>query len=212
MTTLAVHAAPAPAARTVIVFHGQAENFMRYHADAVALWGGAWNIVTPRFTRRSAGDWRTLTSKARALTRAILARFRPHTLWGHSAGGQLLSRLIVADGAWLAACGVANVVINNAGSFCIPNGPQPWPYGGTVSLSEPTSFRVSVRVGEHDSDVGMEWSDRLQTSLQGSNRRERAELFAAHAPESWGVRAVEIVPNAGHSHTAMMASMLLPTH
>lgn len=202
---VAVHASSCHTARTVIVFHGQSENFERYHADAVARWGSRWNVVTPRFTRRSAGDWRTLTVEAHAVIRHLLKRFRPHTLWGHSAGGQLLSRMLVADAASLTACGVASVVINNAGSFCMPNGAQPWPYGGSVSASSPPTFSVTVRVGASDSDAGVQWSEPFETLRQGANRRERAELFVAHAPESWGVR-LQIVANAGHSHTAMMAS------
>lgn len=171
-------------------------------------WGENWNIVALHFRQSDHGVWRTLPPKVREIVHKAVQKFKPSALWGHSAGAQLLSRLLALDHEWLAQNGVKEVYINNAGSFCIPNGPRPWPFGHTVSLTCVKSVRVFVRVGANDSDANMKWAQPDEVKRQGPNRYERALYFVKHAISAWNLQSVEIVPGVGHDFAAMMKGSL----
>ena len=139
-----------------------------------------------------------------------------YRIWGHSAGGQFVHRLLT----FRSDARVASAVAVNAGFYTLPtfgNGSDPnyfMPYGlqGTPLQNEAVRRLLQaplvVLVGELDTDTGDEsGSVRNSTAanFQGINRRQRAEFYyrmGEKEADRLGVKfgwRFAIVPEAGHS-------------
>lgn len=140
----------------------------------------------------------------------------PYFLFGHSAGGQFLSRIA----AYQPPPGVARIVIANPSAHVLPSAKELAPYGFS---GLPKAYRSAAKIRRYLAlpiTIYLAEDDRGQKRLvkdkgsmrQGPNRYERG-LFAYRQArriareKSWpfGWRLV-IVPNVGHSSSRMLIS------
>ena len=137
-------------------------------------------------------------------------------IWGHSAGGQFVHRLVT----FRPDARVDSAVAVNSGFYTLPsygNGSDPnysMPYGlkGTPLKEEDVRRLLEaplvVLVGEHDTETGEESEsvrDSKYANFQGLNRRERAEFYfktgkreALRLGLRFGWRFA-VIPGAGHN-------------
>ena len=132
-------------------------------------------------------------------------------LFGHSAGGQFVHRLVL----WLPDARYAVAVAANAGWYTVPTETVDYPYGiGLTPLAE-TAFgffgkRLVITIGELDNDPDHPQLRRTPEALQqGENRYERAHHFFDQSRAKAAALGVEFewsivdVPNVAHSGSRM---------
>lgn len=128
-------------------------------------------------------------------------------VFGHSAGGQFVHRMLSLGFREQVACAVTA----NAGSYALPDLQTPWPFGlagtglGTGELSRWLGFRLTVMAGTADCDPNSSNLPREDLSMaQGTNRYDRAHHFIRTAraqAETLGIAcAWTIVDVAGVAH------------
>ncbi|MBU0665080.1 MAG: lamin tail domain-containing protein [Proteobacteria bacterium] len=151
-----------------------------------------------------------------AIRREVHSGESTYRIWGHSAGGQFVHRLMT----FRSDARVASAVAVNAGFYTLPaygNGSDPnyfMPYGlqGTplnaYDVKRLLQAPLVVLVGELDTETGKESSsvrDSSYADFQGSNRRQRAEFYYRTGKQeahrlglNFGWRFA-VVPGAGHN-------------
>jgi dienelactone hydrolase len=226
----------APAA-LLFVFHGADRNAAGYRDRARPLASRACLVVlAPLFDRDRFPNWRYhrggIVHKDRVLPRAQWAvtlvaglvdwaRRRedrhdlPYYLFGHSAGGQFLSRV-----AAYTRPDAARIVIANPSSHVAPSIEEAAPYGmGGLSEDEKTaeaglrqylSLPVTVYLGEND--IGHRLlGNHPAARRQGANRFERGQhvyraALALAKRKGWPFNwRLVTAPGVGHSSRRMLA-------
>lgn len=173
-------------------------------------------LVDPR-GRGQSGVWTVaLVIDLLDWTRSVGAP-SPYTLFGHSAGGQFLSR--VAAYVTPLPDDVARLVVANASTHVLPRLDTPVPYGfGGDVLGDPEGrlaaylgAPVTIYLGE--ADIGHEdLTDGPLANAQGANRVDRgfnALSAACRAARRQGGEAawtLVLAPGIGHSARAMLGS------
>jgi hypothetical protein len=150
-----------------------------------------------------------------ALGNAGVTARRRYGVFGHSAGGQFVHRML--SFGWREHVAVA--VAANAGTYAMPDLDIAWPFGlGDVGLDadglcEVLQFRMTVMAGTADTKVTGRFFPKGQRSMrQGRHRFERAHNYvrAGHAAAAaLGTRCgwtVINVPDVGHDGARMSAA------
>lgn len=227
-----------PDAPVVFVLHGDGRNASGYrdawvpHAQA-----RRFIVVAPEFSRvefpgsraYNLGNTRTrdgaMTPQAQWTYTAIESLFdalraangltRPrYDLYGHSAGGQFVHRLVMfnPDARFRVA------VAANAGWYLMPDEAVAYPYGllgsgiGSRTLARAFTRPLIVLLGDADTDPHDRQLHRSAGALaQGAHRYARGQAFfeqSQRAAASMGVAfawQLEIAPGVAHSNTRMSA-------
>jgi hypothetical protein len=147
-----------------------------------------------------------------ALRDAGLTRRRRYGLFGHSAGGQFVHRML----SFGYRAHVAAAVSANAGTYAMPVVATPWPFGlgetglDAAALREVLEFPVTVMTGTQDiKTTGRYFPKGPRSMRQGATRHERAHNYvrAGHAAAevlrtrcAW---TVINVPDVGHDGERM---------
>jgi hypothetical protein len=136
-----------------------------------------------------------------------------YDMFGHSAGGQLLHRLVLFHPGSMAK----RVVAANSGWYTVPTFDDVFPYGLVNSASKPTTIKAAfgadlvVFLGELDDENEVR-GDLVRTpevDVQGISRIQRGKYFydmAAQTAAELGVKLewkLEVVPNVGHDTQRM---------
>jgi hypothetical protein len=148
-----------------------------------------------------------------ALRAAGITRRHTYGMFGHSAGGQFVHRLISLG----FRDGVAAAVTANAGTYAMPDLDVPFPYGlgdtglDTDALRALLGFRLTVMAGTADIDNTSDNFPRDEEAMrQGDTRYARAHRYIASAraqAESLGAAcAWTIVDVAGVDHDGQRMS------
>ena len=218
---------------SLLVFHGKGRNADRYRDDARAFADRQCLVVfaplfdAKRFPNRRyqrggivgkdgplpRDEWTVgLVSGLVAWARSQVPAGLPVFLFGHSAGGQFLSRVAAfGDGT-----GVTRIVIANASSYVSPLPGEAVPYGldgpaGDGRLKRYLEAPVTIYLGADDTGLA-HLDDAPATKRQGANRLERGRnMFRAAAAQAeehgWllGWRLVEAT-GVGHSASRMLSA------
>ena len=223
----------------MLVFHGQTRNADDYrdHARRFAR-RTCLSVYAPRFDRErfkgwqyqrggivrrqipeSPDDW--TVSLVQDLMKWALEREgrakKPVYLFGHSAGGQFLSRVA----AYAPPPGVHRFVVANPSSHVWPSLDKPIPYGfegfpgwfppPTLSLKQYLNLPVTIYLGSKDTGK-RSLSRRAGAVRQGTNRLERGEnaFHAAQAlarEKGWDFNwKLVIATGVGHSARRMLSA------
>ena len=147
-----------------------------------------------------------------AMRDAGLTHRQRYGLFGHSAGGQFVHRML----SFGYRERVAIAVSANAGTYAMPDLQTPWPFGlgetglDTDALRELLEFPVTVMTGTHDTKTTGRYFPKGPRSMrQGATRHERAHNYvrAGHATaEALRTRCawtVVDVPDVGHDGERM---------
>jgi len=139
-----------------------------------------------------------------------------YDMFGHSAGGQLLHRLVLFHAGSMAN----RVVAANSGWYTVPTFDDEFPYGLASSPLAPTTIYAAfaanlvVLLGERDDENEVR-GDLVRTpevDVQGTSRIERGRYFfdnAAQTAAELGIPLewkLEVVPNVGHDVERMSAA------
>ncbi|HOY77040.1 MAG TPA: hypothetical protein PLN33_04495 [Hyphomonadaceae bacterium] len=138
-----------------------------------------------------------------------------YDMFGHSAGGQFVQRMVMLAPESRLRTGIAA----NSGSYTFPDADINFPYGlkgvDTSAIDMGAAFRrkLIILLGEKDADTKQGVLDQSQPAMQqGPHRLARGQAFfaAAHAaaaaqglPFEW---RIEIVPGVGHENRKMAAA------
>jgi hypothetical protein len=136
-------------------------------------------------------------------------------LFGHSAGGQFVHRML----SFGFRDHVAVAVTANAGTYAMPDLTIPWPFGlgetdvDTDALRALLGFRITVMAGTADvSTTGRFFPKGPRSTRQGATRYERAHNYvrsghaAAAALQTSCAWTVIDVPGVGHDGKRMAAA------
>jgi poly(3-hydroxybutyrate) depolymerase len=150
-----------------------------------------------------------------ALCTAGITRRQGYGLFGHSAGGQFVHRMLSLG----FRAHVIAAVAANAGTYAMPNLGVPFPYGLAETGTDPTQlaewlrFPLTVMAGSNDTDTTSEHFPREAAAMrQGPTRLARARRYVETAqaeaarrgvPCAW--RLIE-VPGVGHDGERMGAA------
>ena len=148
-----------------------------------------------------------------ALREQGLTRRQRYGLFGHSAGGQFVHRML----SFGFRDRVAVAVSANAGTYAMPDLEIAWPFGlGETETRSATrcvrcwNFPITVMTGTHDTKTTGRFFPKGPRSMrQGATRHERAHNYvrAGHAAaEALGTRCawtVIDVPDVGHDGERM---------
>lgn len=131
-----------------------------------------------------------------------------YLLFGHSAGGQFVHRMIT----FMPDLRIERAVAANAGWYAVPDENETFPYGlketgiADTQLSAAFAHNLTVMLGDADADPGSENLNRGAGAMkQGEHRLARGSYYFEAArlkasqmnvPFAW---QLEIVPGAGHS-------------
>ncbi len=181
------------------------------------LWYNFGNLHTKDGARNPREQW-TFGIDARlfAALRAQVVTTRPrYGLFGHSAGGQFVHRMLTFG----YRDHVAVAVSANAGTYAMPDLEIAWPWGvGETDLDKAAlrsllEFPLTVMAGTEDTDTTGKFFPKGPRSLrQGAHRYERAQNYVrmGHAAaEALGTACawkVIDVPGIGHDGRAMSAA------
>ena len=148
------------------------------------------------------------------LAQGITTRQR-YGLFGHSAGGQFVHRMM----SFGFRDRVAIAISANAGTYAMPDLATPWPFGlgqtdvDTDALCALLSFPITVMAGTEDVKTTGEFFPKGPRSMrQGAHRYERAHNYvraghaAAAALQSSCSWTVIDVPGVGHDGKGMSAA------
>ncbi|MCW3475421.1 alpha/beta hydrolase [Limobrevibacterium gyesilva] len=140
---------------------------------------------------------------------------RRYGLFGHSAGGQFVHRLISLG----FRDNVAAAVTANAGTYAMPDLDTEFPYGlGATGMDDAAlqallAFRLTVMAGTADIDATSEHFPKEAPAMrQGGTRYERAHRYIATARAAAGARGepcawtIIDVPDVGHDGKLMSAA------
>lgn len=150
-----------------------------------------------------------------ALQAQGLTRTRRYGVFGHSAGGQFVHRML----SFGYRDRVAVAISANAGTYAMPDLDIPWPFGlGAVGLTPETlkpvlEFPIVVMAGTNDNKTTGKFFPKSQRSMrQGAHRHERAHNYvrmghavAAALGTTCRWTAID-VPGVGHSGRGMSAA------
>jgi hypothetical protein len=141
-----------------------------------------------------------------------LTQRQSYGLFGHSAGGQFVHRML----SFGFRDRVAVAITANAGTYAMPDLQVAWPFGlGETALDADTlqpllEFPITVMTGTHDTKTTGRYFPKGPRSMrQGATRHERAHNYvrAGHAAaEALGTRCawkVINVPHVGHDGERM---------
>lgn len=147
-----------------------------------------------------------------ALREQGLTDRRRYGLFGHSAGGQFVHRML----SFGYRDRVAIAVSANAGTYAMPDLDTAWPFGlgntdlNTNALRDVLRFPITVMTGTQDvKTTGRFFPKGARSMRQGAHRHERAHNYvrAGHAAaEALGIRcawSVINVPRVGHDGERM---------
>jgi poly(3-hydroxybutyrate) depolymerase len=232
---------PRMTADTAIVFvlHGARRDADRYRG----IWAGyaerhGYLVVAPEFSRddfpgssryqmgnlfNAAGDRKPAEDSAFAALERAFDAVRAHfglnaqryDLFGHSAGGQFVHRMVLF---WPQAR-IRTAIAANAGTYTMPDHSAPLPYGlADAGLDKRDMARIFatdliVMVGSEDNDPHHRALNRYSDAMaQGPHRLARAHTFmeraraaAAAAPIPLAWRLI-VVDGVAHSPTGMAAA------
>ena len=148
------------------------------------------------------------------LAQAVTTRQR-YGLFGHSAGGQFVHRML----SFGFRARVAIAISANAGTYAMPDLATPWPFGlgqtdvDTDALCALLSFPITVMAGTEDVKTTGEFFPKGPRSMrQGANRYERAHNYvrtghaAAAALQTTCAWTIIDVPGVGHDGRGMSAA------
>jgi hypothetical protein len=135
--------------------------------------------------------------------------------FGHSAGGQLVHRML----SFGYRDRVAVAVSANAGTYAMPDLETPWPFGlGDTEVTEDRlrvllQFPITVMAGTEDTKTtGRFFPKGPRSNRQGSTRYERAQVYVREGHEaakrlgvSCAWRVID-VPGVGHDGCGMSAA------
>lgn len=222
----------------LFVFHGNSRTAAKYRDYARPLADGLCLVViAPLFDSERFPNWRyhrggvyrngrqrprddwTVNLVAGLVDWARQREGRPYAtyyLFGHSAGGQFLSRVA----AFAPPPNAARIVIANPSSFVMPSLDEPAPYGmgrlfddeaAEVRLRDYLGLPITIYLGTEDTG-SKSLHNHPAARRQGSNRLERGKTVFRSAQalarkKGWAfnwklVRA----PNVGHSTRRMLSS------
>jgi hypothetical protein len=155
-----------------------------------------------------------------ALRAQGLTRRAGYGVWGHSAGGQFVHRMISLG----FTVGVQAAVTANAGTYAFPDPAVEYPFGlgGTglddVGLAALLKFRLTVMAGTADIDATAPHFPKDATAMaQGGTRYERAHRYIAAARAqaarlgvqcAWTIIDVAGVDHDGNRMSAAAAPIL----
>jgi poly(3-hydroxybutyrate) depolymerase len=141
-----------------------------------------------------------------------LTKRKTYGLFGHSAGGQFVHRML----SFGFRDRVAIAVSANAGTYAMPDLRTPWPFGLGKTCIDPDllrqllEFPITVMTGTHDTKTTGRFFPKGPRSMkQGATRHERAHNYvrAGHAAaEALATRCawtVIDVPDVGHDGQLM---------
>jgi hypothetical protein len=147
-------------------------------------------------------------------TQGVTTRPR-YGLFGHSAGGQFVHRMV----SFGFRNRVAVAISANAGTYAMPNLATPWPFGlgqtdvDTDALRGLLSFRITVMAGTADvATTGRFFPKGPRSMRQGATRYERAHNYVrsgqatAAALQTSCAWTVIDVPGVGHDGERMSAA------
>ena len=139
-----------------------------------------------------------------------------YDMFGHSAGGQFVHRMVMIMPESRLATGIAA----NAGLYSLPNETLPFPYGLKkttvdldVALPKAYQKRLIILLGEKDNDPSLGTFRTTELAMeQGAHRLERGTRFF-HANEQLSKRndwtfnwRIDTVNNVGHDYRKMSKS------
>ena len=223
-----------PESKILFVMHGMSRNAR----DSCRLWAGFAHrsgtlIVAPEFSQQhftsaayNQGNLRNdrgkPNSSSKTAFRAVEVIFdevlrrtnstrRSYALFGHSAGGQFVHRMVLFG----KSSRIELAIAANSGWYTVPNRDALFPYAlkgwrhSSRQLKQSFAIPLVVLLGEADTqqDVGLrqtEWARR-----QGRNRLERGRFFYAEAeqaaqrlnvPFAW---RLQTIPGIGHNFLGM---------
>ena len=181
------------------------------------LWYNFGNLHTKDGTANPRGQW-TFGIDERlfdALQSQGVTRRNRYGLFGHSAGGQYVHRMV----SFGYRNRVAIAVSANAGTYAMPDLDIPWPFGlgetelTTDALGELLGFRITVMAGTEDIKTsGKFFPKGPRSNRQGLTRHERAHNYvgmgrAVAAVLGTSCRWTVIdVPGVGHDGKGMSAA------
>jgi poly(3-hydroxybutyrate) depolymerase len=188
--------------------------------------GSAWynygNRVDPHHQPKPRAEW-TYGVDGRlfaALREAGVTRVRKHGVFGHSAGGQFVHRMVSLG----FRDDLAAAVTANAGSYAMPTLDVAFPFGlggtGLTAADLPAlfAFPLSVMAGTHDVDnQAPNFPREPEAMRQGDTRYARAHAYFAAAraqaaalgcPCAWTITDVPGVAHDGKRMSAAAAPLL----
>lgn len=150
-----------------------------------------------------------------ALRAGGVTRRRSVRLFGHSAGGQFVHRLMAIEPHGLFEA----VVAANSGWYTLPTLERPFPEGigglglGTADLARWLAYPMAILAGDRDIDTTSEHLPRNpEAAAQGATRFERARFFHDFALREADRRGIPCgwrlvtVPGVGHDGAAMSSA------
>ena len=180
------------------------------------LWYNFGNLHDQDGTPNRREDW-TFGIDERLFDRLRAQRVtttQRYGLFGHSAGGQFVHRML----SFGFRDRVAVAVSANAGTYAMPDLATPWPFGlgqtdvDTDALRSLLGFRITVMAGTADvSTTGRFFPKGPRSMRQGATRYERAHNYvrsghaAAAALQTSCAWTVIDVPGVGHDGKRMAA-------
>jgi hypothetical protein len=180
------------------------------------LWYHFGNLQDKGGTPNPREDW-TFGIDERLFDRLHAQRIttrQRYGLFGHSAGGQFVHRML----SFGFRDRVAVAVSANAGTYAMPDLATPWPFGlgqtdvDTDALRSLLGFRITVMAGTADvSTTGRFFPKGPRSMRQGATRYERAHNYvrsghaAAAALQTSCAWTVIDVPGVGHDGKRMAA-------
>lgn len=183
-------------------------NYLCYHFG---------NMHAPDGTPNSREQWTYgVVPRLFGLLRAQdITRRRRYGLFGHSAGGQFVHRML----SFGFRDHVAVAVSANAGTYAMPDLATPWPFGlGETDVDDGSlrawlGFPLTVMAGTADIKTSGRFFPKGERSMrQGAHRYERAHNYvragqaAAQRLQTTCAWALIDVPSVGHDGAAMSAA------
>lgn len=135
-----------------------------------------------------------------------------YDIFGHSAGGQFVHRMIIL----MPEARIKNAVAANAGFYTLPNETLKYPYGlkntpiGDNSIKNSFQKQLILLLGENDNDPNLGTFRETELAMQqGKHRLERGSNFYETAKKlakekSWVFNwKIDTVRNVGHNYRKM---------
>ena len=181
------------------------------------LWYNFGNLHTKDGTSNPRAEW-TFGIDERlfdALRAQGITRRQRYGLFGHSAGGQYVHRML----SFGYRDRIAIAVSANAGTYAMPDLEVPWPFGlGETeltpgSLAALLRFRITVMAGTNDTKTtGKFFPKGPRSNRQGLTRHERAHNYVRLGREAAVTLGTQCawtvidVPGVGHDGKGMSAA------
>jgi poly(3-hydroxybutyrate) depolymerase len=181
------------------------------------LWYNFGNLHGKDGTPNPRGQWTFgIDERLFASLRSEEVTRRPrYGLFGHSAGGQFVHRMLTFG----YRDNVAVAVSANAGTYAMPDLDIGWPWGvgetdlDAAALRALLEFPITVMAGTEDTDITGKFFPKGPRSLrQGAHRYERAQNYVRLGHEAAAALGTECawrvidVPGVGHDGRGMSAA------